>query len=74
MQCPLLPLIPNGGITYGPDTIADFDVGTNATHTCNDGFHLSGFDTRVCLDTGRWSGLIPVCLGTYNSLVSEKVN
>ncbi|XP_064387646.1 adhesion G-protein coupled receptor G6-like isoform X2 [Halichondria panicea] len=60
--CPALAPIPNGAITYGPDTFADFDVDTVATHTCNDGFILVvGSETRTCLVGGRWSGLIPVC-------------
>ncbi len=56
--------IPNGAIRYGPDMTADFDEGTVATHTCNEGFMLgAGSETRTCLETGRWSGLIPVCRG-----------
>ena len=63
--CPALAPIPNGAITYGPDTFADFDVDTVATHTCNDGFILVvGSETRTCLVGGRWSGLIPVCQRT----------
>ena len=62
MECPALAPIPNGAITYGPDTIAPFDVDTVATHTCNDGFiQVAGSETRTCLTGGRWSGLIPVC-------------
>ncbi len=65
MECPALAPIPNGAITYGPDMIPDFNVDTVATHSCDPGFFLTaGFETRVCLDTGRWSGLIPVCQGT----------
>ena len=61
-ECPELAPIPNGAITYGPDMTADFDVGTNATHTCNDGFILTvGSETRECLPGGIWSGRIPVC-------------
>ncbi len=63
-QCPELAPIPNGAITYGPDMTADFDEGTVATHTCNDGFILGiGSETRTCLETGRWSGFTPVCRG-----------
>ncbi len=63
-QCPELAPIPNGAITYGPDMTVDFDEGTVATHTCNDGFILgAGSETRTCLETGRWSGFIPVCRG-----------
>ena len=64
VECPALQPIPNGAITYGPDTIAPFDVGTVATHRCNDGFVLVGSETRTCLFGSRWSGLIPVCRGT----------
>ncbi len=67
LECPALSPIPNGAITYGPDMIPDFDVDTVATHSCNPGFRLDGSDTRVCLDIGRWSGLIPVCEGIRNN-------
>ncbi len=63
---PCLPLapIPNGNITYGPDMMANFEVDTVATHSCNDDFFLSGPETRVCLPSGIWSNRIPVCLRT----------
>ncbi len=61
VECPALVPIPNGAITY--DTIAPFDEGTVATHSCNDGFILLESEIRTCLAGGRWSGLIPVCLG-----------
>ncbi len=65
VECPALPSIPNGAITYGPDTIAPFNVDTVATHSCNDGFILGiGSETRTCLVSGIWSGLIPVCRQT----------
>ncbi len=64
-QCPALAAIPNGAITYDPDMIAPYDVDTVATHSCDPGFRLSGFETRQCLAGGIWSNLVPVCLGTY---------
>ncbi len=64
MECPALSSIPNGTITYGPDMIPDFDVDTVATHSCDPGFRLVGFETLVCLNTGIWSDLTPVCQGT----------
>ncbi len=68
VECSALQPIPNGAITYGPDTIADYDVGTVATHSCNDGFILgAGSEIRTCLNSGIWSGLIPVCRGTLMS-------
>ncbi len=65
VKCLALAPIPNGAITYAPDVTAPYDVGTVATHSCDPGFLLSGFETRQCLAGGRWSGLVPVCLGTY---------
>ncbi|XP_064387556.1 uncharacterized protein LOC135335860 isoform X4 [Halichondria panicea] len=60
--CQALAPIPNGAITYGPDTIASFNVDTVATHTCDPGFiRVFGSETRVCSAGRRWSGLIPVC-------------
>ncbi len=63
--CPALAPIPNGAITYGPDMIANFDMDTVATHSCNPGFRLVGSVTRVChgLNTGLgiWFGLTPLC-------------
>ncbi len=65
LECLPLPLIPNGNITYSPDMIADYDVGTVATHTCNEGFTLvAGSENRTCLVGGRWSGFTPVCIRT----------
>ena len=64
-ECEVLPFIPNGAITYGPDMNAPFAVGTVATHTCNEGFRLGlGSEIRECLNTRAWSGLTPVCIGT----------
>ena len=60
-----------GTITYSPDTIADFDLGTSATHECNDGFILRGNVIRVCEEgapgstVGIWSGTPPVCEREY---------
>ncbi len=72
MECPELVPIPNGVITYGPDMTANFDVGTNATHTCNNGFILVvGSETRTCIVSGRWSDLIPVCQRTYKIELSQ---
>ncbi len=61
-ECSALAHIPNGVITYGPDMIADYDVGTVATHTCNEGFSMvARSPARVCLVSRRWSGFTPVC-------------
>ena len=60
-QCPVLDDLANGRIEYSPDTEPGFDVGTNATHICNDGFVLNGNEVRECLETGEWSEEPPTC-------------
>jgi len=37
------------------------DVGDTCTITCDDGFELSGSDTRTCQDDGTWSGTDATC-------------
>lgn len=36
--------------------------GTTATYNCNDGYLLSGNNTRSCLQNGTWTGVEPSCL------------
>ena len=35
--------------------------GETANYTCNPGFKLMGESTRICQDTGLWSGIAPTC-------------
>ena len=62
-QCPELPPLLNGAITYGPfDMTAPYDSGTLATHTCDLGFLRVGVEIRACLGTTMtWSDEAPVC-------------
>ncbi|XP_064387505.1 uncharacterized protein LOC135335846 isoform X3 [Halichondria panicea] len=60
-QCPPLPEIANGMITYLPDNTPDYDVGTTAIYICEDGFTLSGDVTRDCQSDRTFSGMEPVC-------------
>ncbi|XP_064386676.1 sushi, von Willebrand factor type A, EGF and pentraxin domain-containing protein 1-like [Halichondria panicea] len=61
--CPPLPTITNGIISYSPDVTPDYDLGTNATYTCEAGFYLEGNEVRVCMDDdGMWSGREPSCV------------
>ncbi len=34
--------------------------GAVATYTCDGGFRLNGYRTRIC-DNGNWTGTVPVC-------------
>ncbi len=68
----LLPDIPNGLITYAPDTTPDYDLGTVATYACEAGFvldlSLGGSEMRTCVDDngldaiGVFDRLAPRCV------------
>ncbi len=60
-QCLALEPIPNGAITYAPDMMADYDVGTLATYSCGFGFFLVGSEFQLCIDGGIWLGQPPEC-------------
>ncbi len=68
IECPPLPAITNGTISYSPDVTSDYDLGTNATYTCEAGFYLEGNEVRVCMDDdgmdaiGVWSDQEPSCV------------
>ncbi len=61
--CRALPAIDNGRVQYSPDFIPDFNVGTEATYTCNFGFRLIGQMVLECEETGLWSDVSPSCEG-----------
>ncbi len=58
-----------GRVSYSPDTIEPYDVGTVATYSCNInfGYGLTGSSTRTCVDgdrltiVGVWNGVSPTC-------------
>ena len=54
--CGSLPNPKNGRVTFESTR-----VGSVATYECNKGFVLVGKSSRVCLDTGKWSGDDPQC-------------
>ena len=57
----------NGAVTYATDTMANFELGTVATHSCDNGFSLQGPVVRTCMDddgmdtVGVWNGTAPTC-------------
>lgn len=67
----------NGMISYADDTMADFDIGTVATHTCNECYALVGVTTRTCIDddgadtVGVWSDDPPVCQRKYYVIFNQ---
>ena len=58
----------NGSITYTANATADFDVGTVATYSCDQGYALNVENpSRVCTElvgsgTAIWNGFTPTCL------------
>ncbi len=68
IECPPLPAITNGVISYSPDVTSDFDLGTNATYTCEAGLYLEDNEERTCMDDdgmdaiGVWVGQKPSCI------------
>ena len=74
-MCRSLPAISNGMISYSPDVIPDYDLGTEATYTCEAGFYLEGNEVRVCMDDdgmdaiGVWSGREESCVRKLHSVL-----
>ena len=71
IECEPLPAIANGAITYAPDSVPNYSLGTTATYSCNAGFSLdlsAGSDTRTCVDDGDngaegvFTGQAPTCV------------
>ena len=73
IECPPLPTITNGTISYSLDVTPDHDLGTEATYTCEVGFYLEGNEARVCMDDdgmdaiGVWSGQEPSCVRKFSN-------
>ena len=65
-MCPDLDLLVNGVISYDPDMNPPFrDIGTVATHTCDNGFALVGVGTRECQSGTTWTEDAPTCQCKY---------
>ena len=64
-------MIANGVITYAPDSVSNYSLGTRATYSCNTGFSLdlsASSETRTCVDDGDndaegvFNGQAPTCV------------
>ncbi len=64
-MCPSLPAIDNGFVLYDttPEIFLTYNVGTEATYTCNLGHRLVGQMVLECEITGNWSSAPPTCEG-----------
>ena len=70
IECEPLSVIANGFITYEPDSVSNYSLGTRATYSCNTGFLLdlsAGSETRTCVGDGDgdaegvFNGQAPTC-------------
>ena len=69
IKCPALSTPTNGQVSFIPDILTPFDIGTVATFSCNAGFSLNGSTAILnCTDDdqadtiGTWNGMEPSCL------------
>jgi len=53
VTCPVLTAPDNGQISCSPGIDS---LGDTCTFTCDDGFEISGTESRTCLDDGTWNG------------------
>ncbi len=74
IECLVLPAFANGMIVYATDVDPNFDLGTTATYSCDDGYTLDlsiGVEVRTCIDDGDndaegvFSGQEPACVRKY---------
>ncbi len=77
IECRVLPVFANGMIVYATDMTANFELGTTATYSCNEGYTLDlsiGVEVRTCIDDGDndavgvFSDQKPACVRKYCSL------
>ncbi len=77
IECPVLPVFANGMIVYATDVTSNFDLGTTAIYSCNEGYTLDlsiGVEVRTCIDdgdndaVGMFSDQEPACVRKYCSL------
>ena len=61
LVCPTLPSPSNGMVScsLGVDGVANSE--DTCSFTCNNGYELSGSDTRTCQTDGSWSGSDALC-------------
>ena len=66
IECGVLSAIPNGVITFSPDSTPDYDLYTTATYSCNQNYTLSGNGLLTCINafgSGTWDNFEPSCMG-----------
>lgn len=61
--CELVDCGDPGNIRGGRKTGTNYKFGGKVSYICNNGFQLSGSQTRFCQASGSWSGSTPECVG-----------
>ena len=69
IKCDTLNTVDNGTVQYNDNTTDLLDFGTDAIHSCNEGFFLVGNSVRICTGNGSsilgvWTGSQPNCSGS----------
>ncbi|CAH1795585.1 unnamed protein product, partial [Owenia fusiformis] len=66
-SCDIVSCLDPGTPANGARTGEDFRVGQSVSYSCNTGYTLVFSSTRVCENTGRWSGSTAQCVsGTFH--------
>lgn len=58
VDCGRVPPILKGEVSYENGTTF---LGSHISHSCREGYHLTGMRLRTCAEDGRWSGTPPKC-------------
>ena len=63
VTCTALSPPSNGQISYNEPsmTYGEYPVDTKASFTCNQGYSLSGSESRTCETSGNWNQETPTC-------------
>nr|XP_050028047.1 complement C2-like [Dermacentor andersoni] len=56
------PGTPDNGVRFGLNT---FSVGSRIRFACNSNYHMRGNYILRCLEGGKWSSALPVCIGKF---------
>ncbi|XP_074643168.1 CUB and sushi domain-containing protein 3-like [Tubulanus polymorphus] len=57
MKCPALTKIPRGNLRY-----SGVRINSTVIYSCERGYKLEGYKTRICFSNGTWSGHTPKCI------------
>ncbi len=72
VQCPLIPIIPNG--RYVPSEVDTFSFGEEAQFYCDSNFMLVGSSVLTCTISGEWNSEFPICISLPSTELTSFVN